>query len=310
LAIAITLLLAAAAVYAAPAAQQGSIRITPAVIRLELAKGASEVRTTVTLTNTYAAAVTLQFHLSNTSQNIPGNVDPVTLVTIDDGTVTIPANGSTTQTLTLRDSNKLSPGSQALELVVTQQSAGGQGVGIQPAVRLPVNIIKTDGAVTSLGPMSIVGPSFATQTPTTVDVTVKNTGNMMAIPRGSITIRDPHGKEVGHGVINVASAAVMPGKSLTIPVSITTAGSAVLPGSYQIQALYGLGGDSAERTSQTNYTFIGWQHAAITAVAACAIITTIRIVRTAKSYMRLRRQRHEPAKAPPTKRRILIGRNA
>lgn len=309
LAIAITLLLVTAAAYAAPATTQGGVRITPAAIRLELAKGASEVRTTITLTNTYTAAVSLQFHLNNSSQNVPSNVNPSTLIMLDNDTVTIPANSSAAQTLTLRDSDKLSPGSQVLELVVTQQSAGGQGVGVQPAVRLPVTIIKTDGAVTSLGPMSITGPSFAMQMPATVHATVKNTGNMMAIPRGSVTIRDPRGKEVGHGVINVASAAIVPGKSLTMPVSITTTGSAVLPGSYQIQATYGLGGDSTERTSQANYTFIGWQHVAAVVVAACATIAIIRILRTIRSYIKLRR-RHEQAKAPPTKKRILIGRNA
>jgi hypothetical protein len=311
----LTALLVMAPVASARAAHtptQGGVRIAPAAIRLELTKSQNQTSTSFSLTNTYSTPVTLQLAIQHSAQNAHGNVDPTTLVSLDSPILTIPAGATSSETVTLRDSKNLSPGSQIVDLVVVQHSAGNgsAGVGVQPAVRLPVTIIKDDGAVMSLGLTNIASPGFTMQSPRAITVTIKNTGNLVAIPRGIVTIRDPRGVVIGQGVINTASAAIVPGSELKTAVAITAITQATAPGAYHLTATYGLGGDSGDKTVSVSYVFVAWWHIATIIAGVLAAILIITNFRHIRHYIAAHRKKPDRIKGPPAKRRILIGRNA
>lgn len=295
----------------ATAPTNGGVRIAPAAIRLELPKGVDAAHATINISNTYAANISLQFAVTRAPQNARGSVDPTTLIALNTSQVTIAPRQTATVTLTLHDTQALAPGSQSAELTVTQQIAATTGVGVQPAVRLPITIIKDDGAVTSLSITNIDSSRFIMQPPHTVTVTARNTGNVVTIPRGIVTIRDPRGMVIGQGAINTASAAIEPGKELHIPVSITNLSSMILPGPYHITALYGLGGDASQLSLQATAVYIAWWHIALIIGGGIGVFLAVRYIRR---FIRLLYMRHKkptpPTPPPPVKRRILIGRNA
>jgi hypothetical protein len=148
------------------------------------------------------------------------------------------------------------------------------------------------------------------QTPRTVTITAKNTGNVVTIPRGIVTIRDPRGVVIAQGAVNTASAAIAPGNELKLQVPITVIGQATRPGTYRIGVTYGFGGDSKEATTTKTFVFIAWWHAAITAAALVVIVSIASNFRRTVRYVQAHRKKPEPLAAPPAKRRILIGRNA
>jgi|GEM_PF-1986799 len=297
-------------VHAAPA---GTIRIAPAAIRLELDHGADSVVSTIAITNTYAAPVSVHLSVERSDQNIASSpADPTTLVSLSAADMTIPAGQSANEVITLRDSKNLSPGSQVANLVVAQSAAGASaGVGVLPAVRLPITIIKDDGAIRSLGLTNVASPRFTMGVPASITVTAKNTGNVIAIPRGTVRITDARGELVGQGTLNTASAALQPGSELAIPVPITAITDARLPGTYTVAVSYGLGGDATDKTTDRTYFFIAWWHIAITLLAIGLLLYLVRSLKRVASYMRHFRKRPGPSVDPnKPKRRILIGRNA
>ncbi len=312
-ALCMTVILAALFSQTAQAAAAGGIRIAPAAVRLELAKGTSETTADISVANTYTVPVTLRFAIERAAQNVSHMGDPTALISLTSAEITVTAGGSATQTLTLRDSRQLSPGSQVAELVITQLTAGsGAGVGVQPAVRLPITIIKDEGAIMSLGLTNIASSSFMMRQPQTVNVMIRNTGNVIAIPHGLVTVRGPRGTLVGQGTINTASAALLPGTEKSLPVAITPMDQASLPGTYQISATYGLGGDSATQTARKSFFYIAWWHVVETLSVAGALVLLAYNLRRFIQYLQAHRKKSTPVPEPPAraKRRILVGRNA
>src|SRR4051812_46523555 len=104
---------------ATPSSAAGSITITPAAVKLELAKGANEAATTVNITNNYTAAVALHFALEKPQQN-NGTPDTArTHMTFSDTDVTIAPGTTLHQVVTLHDAAAISPGSQSADMIVT-----------------------------------------------------------------------------------------------------------------------------------------------------------------------------------------------
>jgi hypothetical protein len=289
-----------------PSSAAGSITITPAAVKLELAKGASEATTTVNITNNYAAAVALHFAVDKSQQNTGTPDTARSHMTFSSADVTVAAGETLRQVVTLHDAATISPGSQAADMVVTHGNQPGQGVGVLPSMRLPVTIIKQDGAITSLGLTNIAGPSVAMSVPATINVTLHNTGNMVAIPRGVISIESPSGNVLASGVLNEASLAVSPGRDITLAAKLTKLGSAVLPGAYSVRLSYGLGGDAATATATKQFVFVAWWQPL--AVAALAFVAWYMVIRR-DIFHRPTKKHFEPIARPVPKRPALIGRH-
>jgi hypothetical protein len=284
----------------------GSITITPAAVKLELAKGANEATTTVNITNNYSAAVALHFTLEKPQQHTGTSDTARGHITFSNADVTVAAGDTLKQVVTLHDAAAITPGSQSADMVVTHGSQPGQGIGVLPSMRLPVTIIKQDGAITSLGLTNIAGPSVAMNVPATINVTLHNTGNMVAIPRGVVAVESPSGNMLASGVLNEASLAVSPGNDIKLAAKLTKLGSAVLPGAYTVRVSYGLGGDAAASTATKQFLFVAWWQPLLVAALAFAgwYLITQRDI-----FHRPRKKQFAPMARPAPKRPLLIGRH-
>ncbi|HEV7454428.1 MAG TPA: hypothetical protein VGO07_04155 [Candidatus Saccharimonadales bacterium] len=302
----VLVLLAGAAMQAtAQAASPGSITVTPAAVRLELAKGSTVATATVNITNNYSSDMALHFAFEKPRQNTGATDTARAHLLFNDPDATIAAGATYQQVITLNDAANITPGSQPVDMVVTHSGLPGQGIGVLPSMRLPLTVIKQDGAVTSLGLTNIAGPSVAMRIPATITVTLRNTGNMIAIPRGVVMVQSPSGNLLASGVLNEASLAVTPGAGITLTAKLTRLGSATLPGSYSVHVAYGLGGDSAAAHTAKQFIFVAWwQPLAVLAAAAAGwyLVSRRNIFHPPK-----KRPQHLGRAAP--KRPVLIGRD-
>src|SRR6185369_6994794 len=96
-----------------------------------------------------------------------------------------------------------------------------------------------------------------------VSVGVRNTGNMIAIPHGIVTVEAPNGAVLAQGVFNQESRAVSPGADMTLRTSLTKLGNPILPGAYTIRFTYGLGGETATKTADDQFLLLAWWHSII-----------------------------------------------
>lgn len=286
---------------ASGAAPSGGITVAPAALQLDLKEGSQQASKTFTIRNNYPATVTLRFSLETPTSRQQGGQDVRSQITIRQQTLELAAEQEASQMLTVSDSDKLQPGSQQADLVISQQGTAATGVGILPSMRLPVTVIKYNGAVTSLGLTHVASPGFAMDIPTSVTITLKNEGNMVAIPRGTVRIVSPSGTVVGKGVLNESSKAVVPGGTLQLTTSFTSLAGSMTPGDYRIVTEYGAGGDTASRTQTTTFIYVAWWHAALMTLIAMGGWALYR-------YGRQLRTRRLAAKKKP-KRQLLIGRD-
>lgn len=250
-------------VQAAPQAVTSGITVAPAAIRLELAKSQHTATATVTLTNTYQTDVTLRFTLEPPVQSAAMNASVIPQLSLAYQEVVLPAGRNIQQTITLHDSVAIEPGSQQLDMVVAQQGITATGVGVLSGVRLPVTVIKQDGAVARLELTNIAGARFATSMPNNTTLTLRNTGNMVSIPHGTVMVHAPDGTVIGKGTLNEASKAIPPGATIAFTAPITQLRQTATPGRYRISVQYSLGGDSIAVARNRQFLYIAWWHIAV-----------------------------------------------
>ncbi|MET0779221.1 MAG: hypothetical protein ABWY71_00145 [Candidatus Saccharimonadales bacterium] len=283
----------------------GSITVTPAAVRLELAKGAGRATATLNITNNYSGAVVLHFAFEKPRQSTGATDTARAHLLFNDVDATIAAGATYQQIVTLNDAPGITPGSQSIDVVVTHGGLPGQGVGVLPSMRLPLTVIKQDGAITSLGLTNIAGPSVAMRIPATIDVTLRNTGNMTAVPRGVVTVQSPSGSVLASGVLNEASKAITPGTDMKLTAKLTRLGNATLPGNYSVHVAYGLGGDAVAANAAKQFIFMAWwQPLAVLAAAALGWF----LVARRGIFHPPKRRRHQMGRTS-LKRTVWTGRN-
>ena len=236
------------------------VTVSPATATLSLAKGDSAQTASFSVSNGYAAPITLRFSFAQAVTTPGGAASATKQLSISPSEVTIAPGQTAKPVITLTDNDKLAPGSQQVELVMSQVAAPSTTVSIVPSVRMQLIIIKQDGAVTNLGVSAIHKPAFALDLPQEVSFKVANNGNVIAIPRGYVSIQDPRGREISKGILNTASAAVTPGSQLRVNTAMTKLNQSLLPGMYRVQIAYGLGGGQPAKTVSTQFFYLPvWQ---------------------------------------------------
>jgi hypothetical protein len=272
------------------------VTITPADLTLNLAKGQAQASTTFTVTNHYAQPVTLTFRFESAAALR-------TMLFAENSVLTLGAGETKPQTISVQDGVALAPGSQVATLMVGQQAAPGQGVGVAANVRLPLTIIKQDGAITNFGVLGVSTPGFALSIPETVTVHLKNTGNMTVIPRGYVTVTSPNGTTVAQGTVNSSSLALSPGRDFKLQTPLTKLTSATLPGPYRLAVHYGLGSGQTGQQTQTTMWHVAWWHAVTALALVLGALYGLRSL-TFSWYRRKATRRR-----PRPKRALLIGRD-
>jgi hypothetical protein len=284
------------------AAAQG-LTVTPATSTLSLGKDEPEQRSTTTITNNYPAPISLHFAFAPRQDTTARDRLATEALSAAITDRTLAPGESMTQTIILRASDKLAPGSQQADIVISQTAVAGTNIGVLPELRLPLILVKEDGAIARLGLTGIEHAAIGLTIPKTINATLKNTGNMLVIPRGFVTVTAPGGKTVAKGTLNTASMALSPGTNQRFATAITPLSSAVLPGPYTVHVSYGLGGDQAAKNGRAGFFYIAWWHGLVLfALIGLAYYLTHHAIPT---YIYRRRK----TRAPPGKKTALVGRD-
>jgi len=242
------------------AANAGGITLSPATLTLSLPKGASQQQAQFTVSNKYDVAVNLHFGFgqSVTTPGVTGSAAKQLSIAPDD--LLLPAKSSASPTITLSASSALPPGSQEMDLIITQETTASTNVSIVPSIRMPLILVRQDGAITSFSISADSAPHFRLKLPSTLQLTIHNTGNVVAIPHGYISISDQQGRETGKGVINTASAAIAPGGRLYTQAVLTPLHKAWTPGTYKLHISYGAGSNSPASTATLQFFYFpAWE---------------------------------------------------
>jgi hypothetical protein len=245
----------------ATANTEGGITVTPATMTLSLPKGAKTEQGSMTITNRYSTGIALHFAFAQAVKTPGSDKSALDNLVITPADVTVAPKTIVTEVITLTDSSGLAPGSQQIELIMTEQAVpGAQNVSVVPSIRLPLIVVKQDGAVTSFSAAAESTPSFSLSIPSSVVVRVKNTGNMLAIPRGFVSVTDPRGREVSKGVLNTSSLAVAPGAELKLETPMILIDHPWPPGPYHVHVSYGIGGGMAPVVASSSLFYLPiWQ---------------------------------------------------
>lgn len=245
----------------------GGLTVTPAALTITLPEGQTEESITFTIKNQYEAPVGLSFGFEPSIDGSTNGQTPTNTLHIATPTATLAGGQVLRQTVVLHDSKGLGPGSHRADLVITETGAPGSQVAIHPSIRLPVILIKQAGAVQSLRLTGLTTGPFHLSPPETVAVTLVNSGNMITIPRGTITIAGPARSLVSKGTLNTASLAISPGDKATIPTQMLKLSNAIWPGLYKVSIAYGLGGGQVTKTASATFFYIAWWHIVLIAGA-------------------------------------------
>ncbi|HSW99725.1 MAG TPA: hypothetical protein VLH38_01685 [Patescibacteria group bacterium] len=259
----LALLLAGISVTTAHATQApatGGIMLSPATATLSLAAGHAQEQARFTITNKYSTPISVHLDFDQTVTT-PGAANSATKqLSVSPNDLTLMAGATATPTITLTDSAALAPGSQQVNLILTQQTTSGMNVSVIPSIRMPLIIIKQSGAITDFAISRLVYPHFALKLPKELSFTMSNTGNVIATPRGYVTIQDPRGRIVNKGVLNTASTALAPRSKLALQPPLTMLSHAWLPGDYQVAISYSIGGDAVAKIVTSHFFYLPlWQ---------------------------------------------------
>lgn len=283
------------------AASKGGLTLSPATITLNLAAGSTRQNADFTVTNQYDAPMTISFSFEAKEEEPGAKIKPSGYLAVAQQSVTLAAGESSKQTITLTDNGKLGPGSQLADLLISQAGASGSNIGILPSIRMPLVIVKQDGAVSSVSLAKLSSSRFGFTIPASFDATLHNDGNVIAIPRGKIIVTAPDGSVVRQGVLNTSSSAVAPGDDITLNTPINNLEGAFWPGIYRTTLSYGLGGGQAAKTASGWFFYVAWWHILALAIMGAAGYFGIK-------YLPKIQRKHPPAHHPP-KRTLLIGRD-
>ncbi|HSW66499.1 MAG TPA: hypothetical protein VLI54_05165 [Bacillota bacterium] len=276
----------------AHAASAAGISITPAAFTLELPKGQYTQHQSFTVTNQYASPVVLRFMFQTSDNNVAqaAQADPAKQLALTTTDLTLAAGATATQTVTLTDSDQLAPGSQLVDLVVSEIVGPAAHISAVPSVRMPLILVKDDGAVSSIAASKLTLGGLHMSMPNTLSVTLQNRGNMIVNPHGVITLTDAKGKEVGKGVLNNDAQALMPGAKASYAVAVTPLSASILLGNYHATLSYGLGGGESVQLTSAKFFYVGWRHiAAVVGIAVLLYVGVQLVVRIYKNPLALRR---------------------
>lgn len=283
----------------APVKAETGLTVTPATATLSLSKDEAEARSAITITNNYAAALALEFRFAGIQNATPQDKRALQALRVATPTTILQPGQTFTQTVILAATDALAPGSQQVDLILSQATTSGGAIGVLPELRLPLIIVKEAGAITRTLVTGIQHPALGLRLPSEVNATLQNTGNMITIPRGVITITAPNGTVIGKGTLNSASTALSPGANTRFRTAITPLANAFLPGPYTITITHGQGGGAPAQTTRARFLYVAWWHIACAIIAFVAAYYALRTILPRHPYRHLKHR-------PPPKRLPLV----
>ncbi len=251
------------------------ITLTPAIVNVDLEAGQTKAEFKLTVTNNtkldqVLTLSSVDFKASNQSGGLAFEGNDVnqlankhglaSWLVIDKEPIGLAPGKSKTVTVTVDNRDDLSPGGHYAAVLFkanTPDSAGGLNqVALNQVVSSLIFVRKIDGAQYNLKLLNTAVSTNFFKLPSTANITIKNTGNVQAIPRGIITINDPLSKEVSRGIVNIDSNQVLPDSTRLFQVSLFKTSRAWLPGKYTVTVQYRYDGSPTVKEAKTSYWYV------------------------------------------------------
>lgn len=171
----------------------------------------------------------------------------------------------------------MTPGGHYGAVLVTPTEVGGDGdkVQINQVASSLIFAKKVGGELYSLSLRGYDVPTNLFSTPTQAELRFQNSGNVHVIPRGTVAIYDPAGREVKRGIINEQSAIVLPDSSRQLNVQLSTVLRSWLPGRYKVVIEYRYDGQQATQTKTLHFFYLNVLHALLVGLVLASAVTLL-----------------------------------
>jgi hypothetical protein len=219
---------------------------------------------------------------------------------IDQPTLMIAPHSTQNVKFTIVNDATLSPGGHYGAIVVKPQgeNSGQSQINLQPQAASLLFVKKLGGEVAKLQLETPKTKTYWWHLPSQIDLVFRNTGNVHVVPRGLVTIKDPHGNQVGRSIINPDSSLILPEHTRIYKSSLTSSKKLLWPGMYKAGVQYRFDGTQETSTGVITYRFINLPFWLIGAAIVVAGLWLIRrgLRRLQKTYESKKGQQLKPAK--------------
>lgn len=244
------------------------ITVSPAFVSVQVGSKQPQATASISVRNNADVAVTVTATLSGLSvrnnsliPSVASQAGFANLIRLSPESVVIPPGSSKNIGISVVDSAKLAPGGHYLSVLIAQTALNNDTVtpqlSLEPAISTTVYVVKEDGAVRSLKGDHPKFSRLAFSFPDTASVSFNNVGNVVATPRGLITIAaDDSNRVVAQAIVNPNSVPIFPKSASKLNVQFTNLKTIRLPGFYTATLTYRYDGEDASHTSKSSFVYI------------------------------------------------------
>lgn len=260
-----------------PVRAAGGVTIGPAMKEVTIAPQDDEVTFELTLRNNNETTVTahlraLDFKALDESGGVAftglradensAQYGLSSWLTFNKDTVVIAPGQTEKVTAIVTNRDSLGPGGHYGAIVVTpdksEDAVDANRVEILPALSTLVLAKKLGGERYDLKLNSTSFDKSGLSFPGKVTLRFQNDGNVHVVPRGTVIIRDPLGKEVSKTNINADSGVILPQSFRKYPNNLSSLARAWLPGRYQVEINWRYDGKEETTSTSASFWYIGW----------------------------------------------------
>lgn len=254
------------------------LTISPVYQDVSLTKDQSSAHYTVTLTNNSMVSQTFKFEvkdfgsldesggvafLGDSTSNFEKAHGLAKWVTLDKDSATVPAGGQVQIGMTVSNAESLASGGHYAALEAEAQTAPtdpakNSRVGITQVLSSLLFLLKDGSAPPNLRLVDqTLGGRGALSLPASANERFLDDGAVHVVPRGTVTIQDPLGRQVMRGALNEDSGIILPGSFRRYQTPLVQLASAWLPGRYTATTVYRYDGTSSTQTAQVSFWYAG-----------------------------------------------------
>jgi hypothetical protein len=180
-----------------------------------------------------------------------------TWITLPQSAITLKPKETSVVTAIVVNQDSLASGGHygALLLGLDDNSGNTKGnnkVALHPIASSLLFINKIGGDTHKLKLTDVYSSHNIFNLPSTVTLRFYNDGNTHLIPRGTVSVTDPHGKLISKGVINEDSAIILPETYRRYSIPLNNISTATIPGKYKTTVDFRFDGIDQFRTYQTS----------------------------------------------------------
>ncbi len=287
---AITILAAIASGSTCLAQDTSGVGIAPFYQNVTIGQNQAQAEYAVNLTND--SAVSQSFTLSTMNFGALNNTGGVAFLgssssqfaqkhgltswmSLNEDSVTLTPGANTQIVVTIHNSASLGVGGHYGAVLATAQSAPAAPgakpqVGVRQVLSSLILLIKSGAPPPNLVLVSQKTPDAGFSLPASTTDSFENQGDIHVVPRGLTDVRDPTGRLVMNGGLNIDSGIILPGMYRSYSTPLMKLASAWLPGNYTLTTTYRYDGTNATKTFVSTIWY--WGPAYVWALMAMVLL--------------------------------------